>query len=94
MSDFRRRKWQPSDCNNSVPTTNIVPRITMMLAVDCLGNVYIALAQSNSNKQVFGMFLRHLVEKLNSEDPDWRTNSVVIMDGAAYHCAETTKSLI
>jgi len=35
-----------------------------------------------------------LIEKLNQEDADWRANSVVIMDGASYHCADTTKSLI
>ena len=40
------------------------------------------------------MFLRHLAEKLNQEDPDWRATSVIIMDGAAYHCADATKSLI
>lgn len=40
------------------------------------------------------MFLRHLVEKLNYEDPEWRANSVLIMDGAAYHSADSTKALI
>jgi len=42
---------------------------------------------------VFALFLRSLVGRLNFEDPDWRTNTVLILDGAPYHCAATTKTL-
>ena len=44
----------------------------MLLAVDSNGNQYVLLAKSNSNRQVFGIFLRHLVERLNQEDDNWR----------------------
>jgi hypothetical protein len=72
----------------------MVPRVTMLLAVDSLGHVWLSLAQANSNRQIFGMFLRHLALKLDQEDPDWRESAVLLLDGAAYHAAAATKELM
>ena len=49
MSDFRRRKWQAPGTNNSVKAFSMVPRVSMFIGVDTLGNVYLSLNQSNSN---------------------------------------------
>ena len=94
MSDFRRMKWQAPGMTNSVAALSMAPRVTMMTAVDSHGGVFLSLAQANSNRQVFGMFLRHLVLKLDRERPGWRKNSVVMLDGASYHAAGPTKDLM
>ena len=44
MSDFRRRKWQAPDSKNSVGAFQMTPRVSMLTAVDTLGNSYVALA--------------------------------------------------
>ena len=44
MSDWRRRKWQPHGSKNSVGAFQMTPRVSMLTAIDTLGNVYIALA--------------------------------------------------
>ena len=44
MSDFRRMKWQVPGTTNSVPKLEIALRITMILGIDTLGNVYVTLA--------------------------------------------------
>ena len=44
MSDFRRMKWQQPGTTNSIPKIEIAPRITMILGLDTLGNIYMALA--------------------------------------------------
>ena len=44
MSDWRRRKWQAPDSNNSVKAFQVTPRVTMLTAIDTLGNLYIALS--------------------------------------------------
>jgi hypothetical protein len=49
MSDFRRMKWQLPGTTNSVAKIEISPRITMILGLDTLGNIYVTLAQANSN---------------------------------------------
>jgi hypothetical protein len=44
MSDLRRMKWQQPGTTNSIPKIEIAPRITMILGLDTLGNIYMALA--------------------------------------------------
>jgi hypothetical protein len=44
MSDFRKMKWQVPGTTNSVPKLEVQPRITMILGLDTLGNVYVTLA--------------------------------------------------
>ena len=85
MSDFRKYKWGVKGSTNSVAALNISPRIAMHLACDSNGNVWLSLFQSNSNRAVYALFIRHLCERLNAEDKDWRSNSVLILDGAPYH---------
>ena len=60
----------------------------MITATDSLGNLYFALSQSNSNQDLFGIFMRQLVIKLDQERPNWRKNTLVTMDGARYHSGE------
>jgi hypothetical protein len=72
----------------------MAPRVTMLTAVDSLGGVFLSLAQANSNRQVFGMFLRYLVLKLDRDRPGWRDNTVILLDGASYHSAASTKELM
>ena len=57
MSDFRRMKWQAPDSTNSVACLSLVPRISMILALDNYGQVYLTLTQANSNSQVMALFI-------------------------------------
>ena len=68
---------------NSVPAYSQVPRTTMIVACDSLGNVYISAAQTNSCSSVFQMYMRFLVLKLEKEDSNWREKSVIVLDGAS-----------
>jgi hypothetical protein len=94
MSDFRRMKWQAPGSNNSVPAFQMAPRVSMFVACDTIGNVYLSLSQSNSNEQMMSLYLQQLVLKLDKERPDWRRNTIVTMDGASYHTAAGTLALI
>ena len=81
-------KWRPKGSNNSVPAFSMTPRTSLLTAVDSLGNVYIAISQSNSNQQMMSLFWKSLCLKLDKERPGWRKNTIWTMDGAAYHSAE------
>ena len=85
MSDFRRMKWRPKYSTNSNPVVMIQPRISMILGMDTLGNVYVSLTQSNSNSQIMECFFRQLVLKLNKDRLDWRENTIILLDNASYH---------
>ena len=43
MSDFRRMHWRPYKSNYSIKTKQVQPRISMITAVDQLGNVFLCL---------------------------------------------------
>jgi hypothetical protein len=85
MSDFRKMKWQSPGTTNSVAKLEIAPRITVILGLDSRGNVYLALAQANSNSQMMELFFRSLAAKLDKERPNWRRDTVIVVDGAKYH---------
>ena len=36
------------------------------------------------------LFLGHLAQLLDRETPNWRANTVILMDGATYHVCDTT----
>jgi transposase len=65
MTDFRRMHWRPTDRNWSVKAKALQPRISMITAVDKLGNVWVCLSMSNSNKGMMGVFMEHLCKKLD-----------------------------
>ena len=58
MTDFRRRKWQAPNTNNSVAVLQTADRISMITALDSKGSVYLSLLQSNSNGKIMDIFLR------------------------------------
>jgi hypothetical protein len=66
----------------------------MITAVDRLGNVYLCLSQSNSNKSMMGLFMEKLVLKLDKENPYWRNSTVICWDGAPYHRAQSTYDML
>jgi len=78
-------KWRIKGSTNSFPSIQMIPRISMIVGVDTLGNVYLSLTQSNSNSQVMEMFFRHLDAKIEKERKNWRKEAVLIIDNAPYH---------
>jgi len=49
MTDFRRMSWALPGRSNSIAKKNVVPRISMVAALDSKGGVKITLLQANSN---------------------------------------------
>ena len=57
----------------------------MILAVDTTGEVFLSLVQSNSNAKIMEIFFQHLVRRLDDERPQWRRNTIILIDNAPYH---------
>ena len=94
MSDFRRRKWQAPGTTNSLAVLNVQPRISMIAGLDSKGNIYLSLAQANSNSKIIELFFTYLVKKLDNERPGWRKNTVILLDNASYHTSKATLSVL
>jgi len=57
----------------------------VIAAVDTEGDVYVSLTQVNTDTPIMKMYLTRLSMELDADRPDWRMNTVVLMDGALYH---------
>ena len=93
MLDYRRMQWKPAG-NYSVGYKQLAPRISMIVGVDSLANVYLCLTQSNSNKSMMSLFMEELVKKLDKQSPHWRNYTIIQWDGAAYHKALGTQEML
>ena len=49
------------------------------------GQVYAALTQENTDSDVFVTFLSKLVIILHKENPEFRRDLIIVLDGARYH---------
>ena len=85
MSDFRRRKWRPHRHTNSVAQLQLAPRISMIVGIDSLGEVFLSLVQSNSNSKTMMLFFKHLILKLDGLRQGWRRSHIILLDNATYH---------
>ena len=57
----------------------------MIAALDTDGNLYLSLTQFNTDSDAMLMFLSHLCTTLSAESPDWRENTIWLLDNAPYH---------
>ena len=94
MADYRQRHWRSYKENCSIRAKKMQPRISMIVAVDRYGEVYLSLTQSNSNQSMMGIFIERLSLKLDKTNPHWRNNTIICWDGAAYHKAAGTQKLL
>ena len=70
---------------NGVAAKEVRPRISLILASDSLGNLWVSLTQVNTTSKMFTLYIKELVRLLDRERPDWRKNTVMTVDGASYH---------
>ena len=47
------------------------------------GDVWIALTTCNTDSNVLMLFMSYLASQLTKESPDWRANTVFLLDGVS-----------
>lgn len=65
----------------------------MMVGVDNFGEAYLSLLQANTNQYTFAEFIRELVKILDENRPNWRSDTVLLVDGAKMHTTELVKDI-
>ena len=83
-TDFRQKKWRVKGDANGVRETRVSPRISLHGAIGTDGGVFIALAQCNTNEDVFCLFIQKLVNILEKERPQFRDDTYFMFDTAKY----------
>ena len=73
---------------------DLVPKVNMIVALDTTGRVYTSLTQVNTDSEVMCAYLSRLVTVLQQEDKNWKKDSIFLLDGAAYHRSQDTRTML
>ena len=92
-SNYRRQAWLMKEGQRSQTNNVFQPRIIMIASVDNFGDAYLSLIQANNNQYVYAEFVRELVALLDEERPNWRSNTIWLVDGAKMHTTELVKDI-
>ena len=68
--------------------------MSLICAIDNLGVAYFAVSTSTTDSDVFITFLMSLSNMLDYEKPEWRTETIILLDNALYHKSEQTAAAI
>ena len=60
----------------------------MIAAIDNFGEAYLSVLQTNNNQYTYSEFVSELVMILDSDRPDWRDNTIWLVDGAKMHTTD------
>ena len=63
----------------------------MIVACDNSGRLYVAVTQCNTDADLYMLFLSKLVNILGQEDPNFRENTLFVMDSASVHRDAATR---
>ena len=83
--------WTPKHEACTFPMKPVSPRVSVIAAIDTDGKIWYSLTQETTNSEVFCLFLKHLIEQLDDELGEWRSNTAFLLDGARYHTSEESR---
>ena len=61
------KKWEYKNARNSRDIKLVSPRLSLLVAIDNYGAIYVALSQVNTDHNAFQLFLTKLTAKLKAE---------------------------
>ena len=65
-----------------------------MVAMDTEGEVFYSLTQMNTDRHTKRVMLSELCKALDSDRPEWREDSIILMDNAPYNKTPEVTSFI
>ena len=87
-TEYSRRMWCPNKTPCTVTEYSVNARLALIAALDTEGRIYFAVTHANTDSDVILSFLRRLDIMLSVEIPEWKENSIVLLDGAKYHTSD------
>jgi len=82
-ADFRLKRWKRRGMKNSDKEKPLTQKINIITAMSSDGDVWIALTTCNTDSDVLMLFMSYLATELTKEAPDWRANTVFLLDGVS-----------
>ena len=79
MMNFTRKHWRPMRMATE-GVKLVTPRISFIACVGSDGSAFYRLTQTNTNNEVFCLYLTELAKKLSAYDKNWQDNSVFLLE--------------
>ena len=93
-TDHRKRGWVKKGVMNQTTTASRLEGVNIIAALSNKGQFYYTVNVGKTNSVTFGYFLAKLCDHLDADKENWRHDTVIILDNASYHRANTTMDLI
>ena len=84
-TEYSRRMWCTNNSNGTVTQKAVNPRLSVLSAIDTDGRIYFALSHALTDSFTMSLFMVDLLQKYDVDVPGWRTDTVVLLDNAAWH---------
>ena len=91
---FQRKVWCSMARPSTVTREGVSPRLSLIAALDTEGRVWFSLSHANTDQRVMMVFLQHLAGKLDEEEPGWRADTYLLLDGARYHTGDEIRGFL
>lgn len=62
-----------------------IPTMGIIAVISNDGTIYYSFTKGTTNEVVIMIFLKMLIQRLDAEDSNWRSKTVLVMDNASYH---------
>ena len=93
-TSFTRRVWASKEGLGNVRLHSVMPRLSMIAALDTGGKIWFCLQHATTDSDVIALFFKHLVGVLDDQEPGWQDNTVFLWDNAPYHQSHETQQLV
>ena len=93
-TSFVRRTWAPKNGRSNATLNAVIPRVSMIAAMDTDGRVWFTLSHAATDSNIMALFLERLTQALHREAPGFEQGSVFLYDGAPYHTGADTRAVI
>jgi hypothetical protein len=90
-TDERERGWCRPGKNNMVTTMQRLRSLSLIAAVSSDGQLMFTVNSGKNNSITFILFLIKLSNYLDETSPNWRQNTILIVDNAPYHRSKLAK---
>ena len=85
QTDERQRGWMEPGKQNMTTTMQRLRSLSIIAAVSSEGKFMFTINSGKNNSNTFMLFLIKLSNYLDSVDPRWRQDTVIMIDNAPYH---------
>ena len=93
-TDHRTRGWSPYGRRTFSSNSQRLFSLNIIAAITSRGNMYFTVNPGRTRSSTFCLFLEKLADRLDTDNPYWRTSSIVLIDNAPYHRSKETREFI